>query len=84
MDCFDQADYRLQSAASPLAFPGLNSGGVPDSLAYVQGYVQGVRTGMQVRQMETAALTRLGIVIAIGFGAITFFRHYFSEAQSED
>lgn len=38
-------------------------------------YVQGVRTGMQVKQMEAAKWTRIAVIASLTFGVMTFFRH---------
>ncbi len=38
-------------------------------------YVQGVRTGMQIRAAEQTKWTRLGVIIALAFGTITFMKH---------
>ena len=42
-------------------------------------YVQGVRTGMQIRAAEQTKWTRLGVIIALAFGTITFMKHIGSE-----
>jgi hypothetical protein len=38
-------------------------------------YVQGVRTGMQIRAAEQTKWTRLGVIVALAFGTITFMKH---------
>lgn len=35
-------------------------------------YIQGVRTGLQIKAAEQAKFTRLGVLLALTFGTITF------------
>lgn len=43
-------------------------------------YVQGVRTGMQIRAAEQQKWSRIGVILALAFGTITFM-HRFIDAE---
>lgn len=42
----------------------------------LQFYVQGVRTGLAIRAAEQAKWTRLGVMLALTFGTLTFLKHF--------
>lgn len=44
-----------------------------DSLMF---YIQGVRTGLAIRAAEQAKWQRVGITLAVAFGAIAFLSHF--------
>jgi len=39
-------------------------------------FVQGVRTGLAIRAAEQAKWQRVGVMLALTFGVLTFFRHW--------
>lgn len=41
----------------------------------IQLYAAGVRTGLAIRAAEQAKWQRLGVILALAFGAITFWKH---------
>ena len=46
------------------------------SSEHLNFYIQGVRTGLAIRAAETAKWTRLGVVLALTFGVLTFMKHF--------
>ncbi len=42
-------------------------------------WTQGIRTGMQIHAAEQTKWTRLGVIIALAFGTITFMKHVGSD-----
>jgi len=39
-------------------------------------YIQGVRTGLAIRAQEQQKWQRLGVMLALTFGVLTFLRHF--------
>lgn len=67
-DCNNQP--RPDPGAMQL-YQGLSmiGGGSNENLAF---FVQGVKVGMSIRAADQMKWTRLGIILAIGFGVISF------------
>lgn len=54
------------------ALPVQLAGASNESLSF---YIAGVRTGLAIRQADNAKWTRLGIILALTFGTLTFMGH---------
>lgn len=57
---------------------------IPPQLMQAQGpelmfYIQGVRTGLAIRAQEQAKWTRIGVILALTFGTLTFLKHFGNE-----
>lgn len=52
--------------------PQLMQAGVPE----LNFFIQGVRTGLAIRAAEQAKWQRMGVMLALTFGALTFLKHF--------
>jgi hypothetical protein len=75
MSCSCEQQQPQQAEVIPY-LPQLLAGADDGSLMF---FIQGVKVGMNIRAAEQAKWTRLGIILAIAFGTMTFLKH-----QGED
>ena len=62
-----------QNSSNALDFAGLQSLATDQNALYF--FIQGVKVGQQIRAADQAKWQRMGIILAVAFGAITFLKH---------
>ena len=72
-ECQQQSSRSQEDALALL--PMQLQGATNDNLMF---YIQGVRTGLSIKAAEQAKWQRLGVMLALTFGAITFLNKFTS------
>ena len=68
-----QAGYSGPEAQLVDYLPASLLGAGNESLNF---FISGVRVGMQIRAAEMQKWTRLGVILALTFGTLTFLKHF--------
>ncbi len=67
-----QCHQQRQDSLMPFDFQQQLMAAGNESLNF---FIQGVRVGMQIRQMEAAKWTRIAVIASLTFGLLSYLRH---------
>ncbi len=73
LGCACQQQSRGEQEDALALLPMQLRGATNDNLMF---YIQGVRTGLQIKAAEQAKWQRLGVMLALTFGVLTFLNRF--------